>query len=161
EVKLNKAIAPNKSSVFKMRFKSQVPLQVRRAGRDNQEGIRFSMTQWYPKMAEYDNMGWHTDPYVGREFHGVWGDFDVKISIDSSCVVAANGYLQNLTEVGYNYLEEGQKLRRKAGPKLTWHFKAPHVHDFAFAADPDYTYTKLKLNENCMLHFFFQKDSNT
>jgi hypothetical protein len=34
------------------------------------------MTQWYPKIAEFDFEGWHADPYIAREFH-VWGDFDV------------------------------------------------------------------------------------
>jgi hypothetical protein len=36
------------------------------------------MTQWYPKI-EFDFEGWHADPYIAREFHGVWGDFDVII----------------------------------------------------------------------------------
>ena len=40
------------------------------------------MTQWYPKLVEYDFEGWHANAYIGREFHGVWGDFDVKITID-------------------------------------------------------------------------------
>jgi len=30
------------------------------------------------KICEYDYEGWHADPYVAREFYGVWGDFDVK-----------------------------------------------------------------------------------
>ncbi|MEX2380634.1 MAG: M1 family peptidase, partial [Vicingaceae bacterium] len=54
EVELAKPILPGASSTFEMDFEAQVPLQVRRSGRDNKEGIRYSMTQWYPKMAEYD-----------------------------------------------------------------------------------------------------------
>ncbi len=53
------------------------------------------MTQWYPKMAEYDHQGWHAYPYVAREFHGVWGDFDVKITIDPSYLIGGTGKLQN------------------------------------------------------------------
>jgi hypothetical protein len=34
------------------------------------------MTQWYPKIAEFDFEG-YADPYIAREFHG-WGDFDVN-----------------------------------------------------------------------------------
>jgi hypothetical protein len=26
----------------------------------------------YPKLAEFDFEGWHADPYIAREFHGVW-----------------------------------------------------------------------------------------
>ena len=50
EVQLNKPILPGGISTFNMDFDAQVPLQVRRSGRDNKEGVEFSMTQWYPKM---------------------------------------------------------------------------------------------------------------
>ncbi len=65
---------------------------VRRAGRNSADGIALSMAQWFPKMAEYDYDGWNAEPYLGREFHGVWGDYDVKISIDKDYVVAASGF---------------------------------------------------------------------
>ena len=81
EVELAHPILPHSSSVFTMEFNSQVPRQIIRNGRDNHEGISLSMAQWYPKMAEYDIKGWHANPYVGREFHGVWGDYKVKIKI--------------------------------------------------------------------------------
>jgi hypothetical protein len=61
------------------------------------------MAQWYPKLAEYDHRGWHAYPYVGREFHGVWGDFDVTLHVDSAFVVAATGVLQNPEQVGHGY----------------------------------------------------------
>ncbi|MEX0995040.1 MAG: M1 family peptidase, partial [Balneolaceae bacterium] len=95
EVSLAEPILPDSETVFEMEFEAQVPLQVRRSGRNNAEGIEYSMAQWYPKMAEYDYMGWHATPYVGREFHGVFGNFDVTIHIDRDYVVAAAGYLQN------------------------------------------------------------------
>ena len=62
EVKLNKPILPNSSVTFDLEFDAQVPLQVRRSGRDNAEGVRYSMSQWYPKMCEYDYEGWHPTP---------------------------------------------------------------------------------------------------
>ena len=80
EVVLSKPILPNSKTVFDMKFESQVPIQIRRSGRNNREGIAYSMTQWYPKIAEYDFQGWHAYQYVAREFHSVWGDFDVKIT---------------------------------------------------------------------------------
>ena len=83
EVKLDKPILPKSKVVFEMEFESQVPLQVRRSGRDNPATrVRYSMSQWYPKICEYDYEGWHPTPYVAREFYGVWGDFDVTITID-------------------------------------------------------------------------------
>ena len=72
EVNLKTPVQPKTSVVFEMEFESQVPLQVRRSGRDNPKtGVRYSMSQWYPKMCEYDNEGWHPTPYVAREFYGV------------------------------------------------------------------------------------------
>ncbi|HMH33798.1 MAG TPA: hypothetical protein VK543_12250, partial [Puia sp.] len=95
-VKLSKPIPPRTTVVFDMDFESQVPLQIRRSGRDNpQTGVRYSMSQWYPKICEYDYEGWHPTPYVAREFYGVWGDFDVKISIDRSYILGGTGYLLN------------------------------------------------------------------
>ena len=82
EVVLNSPIKPGESVTFEMDFDAQVPVQIRRSGRNSKEGIALSMAQWYPKLAEYDFEGWHTPPYIGREFHGVWGDFDVTIHLD-------------------------------------------------------------------------------
>ncbi len=95
EVILAKPILPKTKTVFDLKFEAQVPLQIRRSGRDNREGIAYSMAQWFPKMAEYDFQGWHADQYVAREFHGVWGDFDVKITIDPKFVIGGTGKLQN------------------------------------------------------------------
>lgn len=161
EVQLNKPILPGKEVIFKMQFEGQVPLQIRRSGRDNAEGISYSMAQWYPKLCEYDYEGWHANPYIGREFYGTWGDFDVKISIDPSFVVAATGYCQNPNEVGYGYQDEGVEVMHSSNKKLTWHFNAPNVHDFVWAADPDYKHLKKEGPNGIMLHFFYQPDSIT
>jgi len=60
EVKLIKPIAAKSKVIFEMEFEAQVPLQVRRSGRDNPStGVRYSMSQWYPKLCEYDYEGWH------------------------------------------------------------------------------------------------------
>lgn len=160
EVNLPKIIHPGESAVLKMKFSSQVPIQIRRTGRDNSEGISYSMSQWYPKLAEYDEKGWHANPYVGREFHGVWGDFDVKITIDSDYIVAASGYLQNPKEVGAGYATGVREITEKTALK-TYHFIAPNVHDFVWAADPDYTHTIHKRSDGMKMHFFYQAGEKT
>ena len=159
EVELAKPILPGNKSEFLMDFNSQVPLQIRRSGRDNAQGIEYSMTQWYPKMAEYDYEGWHADPYVGREFYGVWGDFDVKISIDKKYVIGGTGYLQNPNEIGHGYQALGTEVKQPLGEKLTWHFVAPQVHDFAWAADPDYIHDTKQVPNGPTLHFLYQPDT--
>ena len=161
EVALNKPILPGKKATFEMVFDAQVPLQVRRTGRDSAEGVRYTMTQWYPKIAEYDYEGWHANPYIGREFHGVWGDYDVKITIDSSYVLGGSGYLQNPQEIGHGYEVASKPVKRPKGGKLTWHFVAPMVHDFAWAADPDYVHETMQVPNGPLLHFLYQPGEKT
>lgn len=61
-----------------------------------------TMTQWYPKISEYDYDGWAAFDYIGREFHAPFSDFDVTIKIDKNYVLGAGGNLENPTEVkGY------------------------------------------------------------
>jgi phage FluMu protein Com len=160
EVTLNKPILPKSKTVFEMKFESQVPQQIRRSGRNNREGISYSMTQWYPKLAEYDYQGWHAYQYVAREFHGVWGDFDVKISIHPKYVIGGTGKLQNPEQIGHGYEGSSTKVNRPNG-NLTWHFLAKDVIDFAWAADPDYTHDKAKVPNGPELHFFYQKNEKT
>ena len=69
--RLNKPLLPGKKTKLQLSFKGKVPKQIRRSGRNNADGVALSMTQWYPKLAEYDFEGWHPNPYIGREFHGV------------------------------------------------------------------------------------------
>ncbi len=161
EVDLAEPIRAGSSAVLEMEFEAQVPNQIRRSGRNNAEGISYSMTQWYPKMCEYDYQGWHANPYIGREFHGIWGDFDVKISIDNNYTVGGTGYLQNADQIGHGYQKEGMNVSHTPGQKQTWHLKAPKVHDFSWAADPDYTHTKLRRKDGVTLHFLYQENEKT
>lgn len=158
EVTLDKPLKPGRRAKFDMEFEGQVPVTVRRAGRDNKEGVAYSMAQWYPKICEFDRHGWHAYPYIGREFHGVWGSFDVRIVLDSAYTVAATGTLENAQRVGKGYLPEGKKLKRSSGGMLSWRFKADRVHDFAWAADKEYVHVTRQIEDGPMLRFFF-KDS--
>ncbi|SHI41753.1 M1 family metallopeptidase [Flavobacterium terrae] len=157
EVDLAKPLAPKTSTTFTLDFDGQVPVQIRRSGRNNKEGIELSMAQWYPKLAEYDIDGWQADPYIAREFHGVWGDFDVKITIDKNYTLGASGYLQNGNEIGKGYEDTGVNvIYPKKAKTLTWHFNAPNVHDFTWAADKEYIHDKLVRPDGVTLHFLYQ-----
>ncbi len=156
EVDLAKPIQPGEQVTFNMVFDAQVPVQIRRSGRNNSEGVALSMAQWYPKLAEYDFEGWHADPYIGREFLGVWGDFDVTINIDKNYTVGGTGYLQNPEDIGHGYTTK--KVKKTKGDKLSWHFKAPNVHDFTWAADPAYAHDTMQVPDGPLLHFLYKKD---
>ena len=161
EVTLPEPVLPFSVANFDMDFNSQVPVQIRRSGRDNREGIAYSMTQWYPKMCEYDYQGWHANPYAGREYYGVWGDFEVNISIDKKFILGASGILQNGGNIGYGYEPEGTAVRWGEGDQLTWRWKAENVHDFAWTADPDYKHISLKRDDGLVLHFLYQENEKT
>ena len=162
EVDLTKAIAPKNTVVLDMEFEAQVPLQIRRSGRDNPTtGVRYSMSQWYPKLCEYDYEGWHPTPYVAREFYGVWGDFDVSILIDKAYKLGGTGILSNAGEIGWGYDAPGTELKPTIRTKRTWHFVANNVHDFVWAADADYKHLVRKMpNGGPTLNVIYKDKTN-
>ncbi|SDC08178.1 M1 family metallopeptidase [Niabella drilacis] len=156
-VTLTRPILPGQKVTFDMSFEAQVPLQIRRSGRDNPDTkVRYSMSQWYPKISVYDKEGWHPDPYVGREFFGNFGDFEVNITIDKNYILGGTGYLTNANQVGYGYEEEGTRVTRPAGTRLTWKFVAPEVHDFMWAADPEFIHRSKKIRNDLTLHLLYK-----
>ena len=159
EVTLARPIFPGKSSTFTLDFDGQVPVQIRRSGRNNKEGVALSMGQWYPKIAEFDFEGWHADPYIAREFFGVWGNFDVKITINKDFVLGGTGYLQNAKKIGFGYEKKGEKVIKDTNAKtLTWHFYAPNVHDFTWAADKEYLHDVVQVPNGATLHFLYKNN---
>jgi len=158
EVQLEKAIPAGGKVTFEMTWDAQVPLQVRRSGWNNSEGIELSMAQWYPKLCEYDLEGWHSNPYIGREFHGVWGNFDVSISIDETYILGGTGVLKNADQIGHGYGSDKAKPQPVNG-KLTWHWIAENVHDFVWAADPDYIHRIEKMENGPTFHFLYQDNA--
>ena len=158
EVTLSEPIMPHSTVTFDMEFKGQVPLQIRRSGRNNAEGIEYSMAQWYPKMCNYDYQGWHANPYVAREFYGIWGDYDVQITMPKEYIIAATGILQNKEAIGYGYSNVDPVSRPD---EMTWHFKAENVHDFVWAADPDYKQIVHKAHDGTIIRAFYQPGDRT
>ncbi len=157
EVDLKTPIKAGETVTLEMKWKAQVPLQIRRSGRDNKEGIAYSMAQWYPKLCEYDYQGWHANPYVAREFHGIWGDWDVEITMDNDYIIGATGVLDNAAEIGYGYAPEPNKK----DTKLTWHWKAENVIDFVWAADTDYVHDTYETYNGTKLHLIYQPGEKT
>lgn len=160
EVKLSKPILPKQKAVIETEFEAQVPIQIRRSGRDAANGVKFSMAQWYPKVCEYDAEGWHPTPYVAREFYGVWGDFDVNITIDKNYIIGGTGYLTNANQIGYGYETAGTKVVRPAGNLLTWKFTAPNVHDFVWAADAEFKHIVKQVKNGPAIHVLYNYKPN-
>ena len=150
EVQLTNPIAPKTSAKLSLVFEAQVPKQIRRSGRDNAEGVRYSMSQWYPKMVEYDYQGWNTNPYLAREFYGVWGNFDVSLQLDKNYTVAATGVLQNP-----NAVANAQGVK-------TWNFKGNNIHDFVWAADDHFKHLSKEVRKGLTIHVYYkEKDAKS
>lgn len=150
EVILTQAILPKSTIKMNIAFEAQVPKQIRRSGRDNAEGVRFSMSQWYPKMVEYDYQGWNTNPYIAREFYGVWGNYDVTLQLDQHYRVAATGVLQNPTAPA-----NAQGIK-------TWNFKGNNIHDFVWAADDHYKHLAKEVRKGLTLNVYYkEKDAKS
>ena len=99
----------------------------------HREGV-YTIALWYPKLAAYDERGWHLEPYsyLG-EFYGDFGDYDVQITVPQEFAVGATGVL------------EFEALSEEAGTK-TLRFLAEGVHDFAWVASPRYRVEEVSLN---------------
>ena len=159
KVVLDKPLKPNSSTTFTMNWDAVIPKQIRRAGRNNREGIDMTVTQWYPKIAEYDYDGWATFDYVGREFHAPFSDYEINIKIDKEYVIGAGGTLENPSEVkGYD-----QKASVKADKdnKATWKWTAKNMLDFAWAADRDYTVENFTILDGPKVFYVYQKSEKT
>ena len=135
---------------------------------DGQRGLRmgawgdtlYQVAQWYPRVAMYDDLrGWDTEPYLGpSEFYNNFGHFDVRITAPAGWIVGATGVLQNPDQVltpavreRLSHVLESDETRpivteaqrgagsaTAAGGRLTWHFVADTVGDFAWATSSKY-----------------------
>ena len=159
KVYLPEKIKSKSTATFMMEWDANIPMQIRRAGRNNREGVDMTMTQWYPKIAEYDYDGWATFDYVGREFHAPFADFDINIKIDKNYIIGAGGTLENPNEVaGYT---KNPTLKPDAHNKVTWKWTAKNMLDFAWAADRDYSVDSFTILDGPKVYFVYQKSEKT
>lgn len=154
-----------------MNFKFKIPeYGMDRMGKlKAEDGIIYSMAQWYPKVAVFDDVqGWNTLPYLGAgEFYLEYGDFDYEITVPYNYVVMGSGTLMNPKEV----LSETQRERLEKASKSdetvyiikpeevgsaathptstgtqTWHFEMENTRDVAFAASKAFVWDAAKIN---------------
>jgi hypothetical protein len=124
----------------------------------------FQPTQWFPRVAMLDDVrGWDTELYLGpSEFYNPFGSYDVRISVPAGWLVSGTGTLQNAdtvltpvvrqrlaqvtasdaitTIVGPDEAGTGMATVPSATGRLTWHFRADSVNDFAWATARRYVW---------------------
>ncbi|MEJ8818538.1 M1 family metallopeptidase [Lacibacter sp. H407] len=152
KVILPQPLAPGETIELTTPFHVQLPKNFSRGGHVGQS---YQITQWFPKPAVYDQLGWHPMPYLDQgEFYSEFGNYEVKITVPKSYVVLSSGNLQNkeeqqwMKERAANYnpqpvKQTAKKTTAKKPVKLpvtteetkTLLYTQNNVHDFAWFAD--------------------------
>jgi hypothetical protein len=118
-VDLPRPLRPRESVTLSLRFTVQVPKVFNRFG---YVGDSYSMGQWYPKVAVYDDLGWHADPFhYFSEFYGDYGTFDVAITLPDRFWVGATGEFRSASG-GDNEIPLAD--REVSGDSVTVHLRA-------------------------------------
>ncbi len=161
ESKLPEVLPPGEELQLYVKFYEKVPTLIVRGGR---RGNQYDFGQWYPKLVVYDQNGWHPDQYhANGEFYGEFGTFDVAITLPYSYIVCGTGVPVegdpgwSWVEVDTSLSDEQWKDRHKEQLKdieklgeeskeRTVKFHAEQVHDFAWAACPDFVYERGEWN---------------
>lgn len=135
---------------------------------DTKNGKIFTMAQWFPRMAVYDDiLGWNNWPYLGAgEFYLNYGNVEANITVPSNYYVVGSGELLNQKEMytaSQNKLWDQAKNSDKTvvirsatdvsasspttepGTK-TWKFRINQTRDFAWAASPSFIIDAAKIN---------------
>lgn len=111
-------------------------------------GESYQISQWFPKPAVYDRLGWHQMSYLDQgEFYSEFGRYDVRITLPDNYVVGATGNLQNPEEIEVLDKLAADTARIKpanageadfpASSKSlkTLRYTGDKMHDFAWFAD--------------------------
>lgn len=116
-------INPGEAVVLELEFLTQLPEVFARTG---YAGEFHFLGQWFPKLGVLAKDGaWQARVWtLNSEFYADFGDYEVHLDVPDNMVVGASGIL-----VAADPPADGRK-------KL--HYKAEMVHDFAWAADPNF-----------------------
>jgi len=169
-LKIKQSLNPNEKIELHFDWSFEIPKGPSpRMGR--YDSTTYMIAYWYPQMAVYDDIdGWDNVNYTGQvEFYNDFSNYDVNINIDNpNCIVWATGQLQNpedIFTVKYyglyilksegkiaNFINAENKSERILADKnkITWHYKADYVPDFAFSLSDHYfwDFTDLQVEPN-------------
>lgn len=162
-IDLPSPIMPGEIWTFEIAWEFNIPPfgADRMAIQDNEQGPTFEIAQWFPAVANYDDVhGWNTLGYLGQgEFYTNFGNYDVHITAPRDHIVVSSGILQNPGEVLTPTLQqrltdawtsedtiavrsaeevgEASSWPEGDGP-LTWHFKSQQMRTFAWASSANF-----------------------
>ena len=115
------AVEPGQSMRIRVAWTSRFPRNFDRTG---QIGNYFFAVHWFPKLGAFDQAGWVARQFFANtEFFADFGRYDVRITVPSGWTVGATGVEQS---------------RAGANDHTTHRYVQDDVHDFAWAASPDF-----------------------
>lgn len=134
KIELKQDLLPGDSITITTPFRVKIPIgEVSRLGHIEEiipmDGELFNeksyqISQWFPKPAVFDSIGWHRLPYLNTgEFYSEYGSFNVNITTPKEYTIAATGNKIKTTE---------------NGDIKTISFSQNRVHDFAWFVDNDW-----------------------
>ncbi|AIQ44569.1 EnpEP protein [Paenibacillus sp. FSL R7-0273] len=130
KVHLPQPVNGGESVTLKIQFEVKLPKIFARMGT---AGNFVMAGQWFPKLSVYEpkgtrgvkEEGWNLHQYHGTsEFYSDFGIYNVTISVPSDYIVGATGF-----PVKNAQMKQDRKI---------YQFYADDVHDFAWAASPDF-----------------------
>jgi hypothetical protein len=115
-------LAPGAELDLALDFSAKLPSVVLRTG---YAGDFHFVAQWFPKLARLEDDGSfaHFPFHAQAEFYADYGDYDVTLDVPANEIVGAVGRRMGVEPRGERRVE---------------HFRAESVHDFAWAAWPDF-----------------------
>lgn len=121
-IPLARPLRPDEGLRVEVTFELAIPEALQRLG---VVGTNYAFGLWFPKLAVVDGAGWHADPHRPfGEFYADYGLYDVTLTVPSGFVVGATGELVRAIANG-----DGT---------TTQQWRAEHVRDFTWVADPRY-----------------------
>ena len=165
---LQKKLAPGESMRIDLEWTHHVGEMIERAGFYKGQ---YNMAQWYPKMAVYDEDGWHADVFHAEgEFYGEFGNFKVKFDLPETFIIGASGVV-TFGDPGWESVTVDTSLdfdvwvdifdstfvELDSTQRRIVTFFAENVHDFAWVASESFLYEGGK-HDDIDVHVLYDKD---
>lgn len=137
-LKLTRPLAPGQQIEIRTPFRIKIPAMGFSRMGYKEEG--YQITQWFPKPAVYDNMGWHPIPNrnIG-EFYGEFGSFQLTLMVPENHTTASTGVPIHQEPWQRHHLPHWEPPVDIENNKYkTIRIKADSVHTFAWFSGKDY-----------------------
>ncbi|MDP3025436.1 MAG: M1 family metallopeptidase [candidate division Zixibacteria bacterium] len=142
-ISLPEPLEPGKKIELSCEFELKLPKISFRLGYDEDN---FLLCEWFPKMAVLEQNGtWRNFPnHYMTEFFSDFGTYDVSITLPLKYVIDGTGYIT------------AEKNNPDSTKTVSFH--AEKVHDFAWAASPDFKVRKVNIDGVEVVFLFLPGD---